>query len=64
MAEYSMQRQRHGVTKNLVEGVSGFIVGVALFILIGNLLERGPRAKQPTEAGSIDATKGEAERQA
>ena len=37
---YGRQRQRHGVTKNLVEGVGGFIVGAALVVFISNLLKK------------------------
>jgi len=64
MASHGMQRQRHGVTKNLVEGVGGFIVGAALTILIGNLLKKGQPVKQQPGATSSDAPKGEMERKA
>lgn len=63
-ADYGKQRQRHGPTKNLVEGIGGFIAGAALVVLIGNLLKKGPPAKQQTEAVSVDAPKGKTETQA
>ena len=55
-----MQRQRHGTTKKLVEGVGGLIVGAALVILIGNLLEKDPQTKKQAET---ETTKGELESQ-
>lgn len=42
MAEYSMQRQRHGVTRNLVEGVGGFIVGTSMMYVLNP--EASPKA--------------------
>lgn len=39
------QRQRHGVKKNLAEGIGGLVVGAALVVLIGQLRRR--RAKTP-----------------
>lgn len=38
--EHGMQRQRHGVTKNLVEGVGGVIVGAALVVFAGQWFKR------------------------
>jgi|OM-RGC.v1.034856056 hypothetical protein len=34
------QRQRHGVVKNLAEGVGGVVVGAALVVLVRGLLRR------------------------
>lgn len=60
------QRQRHGVAKNLAEGVGGLVVGAALVVLTRSLLRqrRGvgatpealPRAADP----SASATPGSA----
>lgn len=61
MASQGMQHQRHGVTKNLVESVGGFIAVAALVVLIGNLFKKNPRANQPPETASTDALTGEAE---
>jgi ABC-type uncharacterized transport system permease subunit len=34
------QRQRHGVAKNIAEGVGGVVVGAALVVLARHLLRR------------------------
>lgn len=43
------QRQRHGVAKNLAEGVGGLVVGAALVVLTRRLLRqhRGGAAATP-----------------
>ncbi len=64
MADHGRQRQRHGPTKNLVEGVGGLIVGAAVAILIGELLKKRPRDKQRAEPASIDGPDVEMQRQA
>lgn len=42
------QRQRHGVTKNLVEGVGGLLVGAAAVLLLRAWL----RPRSPGAAGN------------
>jgi len=64
MGDYGKQRQRHGVTKNLVEGIGGAIVGAALVILIGTLREKRPRDEQRPPPASMDATEEAMQRQA
>jgi len=49
------QRQRHGVTKNLAEGVGGLLVGSALVLLVRELL-RGRTTARASEAGSSGST--------
>lgn len=44
-------RQRHGVHKNLVEGVGGVLVGAALVLLLRQLLTR--RAVAPAPAPRV-----------
>lgn len=59
------QRQRHGVTKGLVEGAGGLIVGSALVLFLRQLLrprravggrgrglDRGPAAARQTTEGA------------
>jgi hypothetical protein len=43
------QRQRHGVAKNLAEGVGGLVVGAALVVMIRSALKhrRGRAASAP-----------------
>jgi len=50
------QRQRHGVSKNLVEGIGGALVGAALVLLIRGLLK--PRTAGPA-AAPIDPSPSE-----
>lgn len=45
------QRQRHGVTKHLVEGVGGFLVGSALVLLARRLLGSRPAGRASSEHG-------------
>ena len=47
---YGRQRQRHGVTWSLVEGLGGFIVGAALVVFLGELLGKRPAPKPEPEA--------------
>lgn len=49
------QRQRHGVRKNLVEGIGGLLAGVALVVLARSLLKK--RAVAP-EAPSVEPAQG------
>lgn len=58
-----LQRQRHGVTKHLVEGVGGLIVGAALTVLLTNQLERPARSKPSRLATATEGSRGETERQ-
>jgi hypothetical protein len=37
------QRQRHGVAKNLAEGMGGLVVGAAIVVLARDILRRGDR---------------------
>jgi len=54
------QRQRHGVTKNLVEGIGGLIVGVAAVLLLRQWLRPAPagpgRNQAPAPAGAAEPT--------
>ena len=43
------QRQRHGVAKNLTEGVGGWVVGAALVVLIREVLKKRSAAS-PADA--------------
>ncbi|WP_058554299.1 hypothetical protein [Thiohalocapsa sp. ML1] len=50
-----MQRQRHGVAKNLYESIGGIVVGSALVVLARGLLQHRRRtapAPKPTEAAA------------
>ncbi|AFL73347.1 hypothetical protein [Thiocystis violascens] len=40
MSSSSQQRHRHGVTKNLVEGIGGVLVGAALVLLMRGIVKR------------------------
>lgn len=48
-AEHGMQRQRHGVAKNLAEGVGGVIVGAALVVLASQWLKRRQQGALATD---------------
>jgi hypothetical protein len=50
-----MQRQRHGVTKNLAEGVGGVVVGAALVVLVGQWLKRRQQRTLATDRGDAEA---------
>jgi hypothetical protein len=50
-----MQRQRHGVTKNLAEGVGGVVVGAALVVLVGQWLKRRQLRYLATDRGDAEA---------
>jgi hypothetical protein len=54
------QRQRHGVTKNLVEGVGGFVVGAALVLLLRGLHKQ--RAGSKPEPADVAAAQPEEEK--
>jgi len=47
--EYGVQRQRHGVAKNLAEGVGGVIVGAALVVLASQWLRRRQQGALATD---------------
>jgi hypothetical protein len=50
------QRQRHGVTKNLVEGIGGALVGAAAVLLLRSLFKDRPGVAAATaEAASADS---------
>lgn len=49
------QRQRHGVHKNLAEGVGGLLAGVALVLLARSLLKK--RAAAP-DAPNVEPVQG------
>ncbi|WP_200235244.1 carbon monoxide dehydrogenase [Thiohalocapsa halophila] len=44
------QRQRHGVAKNLAEGIGGLVVGAALVVLARSLLRERRRGGATTDA--------------
>ena len=50
MSSYGPQRQRHGVTRNLVDGIGGLVVGAAVVLLAAQWLKR--RQPQPAAAAS------------
>ncbi len=52
---YGMQRQRHGVSKNLAEGVGGVIVGAALVVLVGQWVKRRRQATLARDASEAEA---------
>jgi hypothetical protein len=41
------QRQRHGVRKNMVEGIGGLLAGVALVLLARSLLKKREATPEP-----------------
>jgi hypothetical protein len=53
--EHGMQRQRHGVAKNLAEGVGGVVVGAALVVLVGQWLKRRQQRTLATDRAEADA---------
>jgi hypothetical protein len=58
------QRQRHGPTKNIVEGVGGAIVGAALVLLLGDLLAKRPHPRPSPKAEGGSTAPGEKESEA
>lgn len=54
-SQHDMQRQRHGVTKNLVEGVGGVIVGAALVVFASQWFKRRQQPGLVTEAAETEA---------
>lgn len=50
MSSSSQQRHRHGVRKNLVEGVGGALVGAALVLLMRGLFKQRAAGKAPAAA--------------
>lgn len=54
-AEQGMQRQRHGVAKNLAEGIGGLIVGAALVVLASQWLKRRRKDALTTDHTDADA---------
>ncbi|MEA3638891.1 MAG: hypothetical protein VBE63_02985 [Lamprobacter sp.] len=63
-AEHGMQRQRHGVAKNLAEGIGGLIVGAALVVLTSQWLKRRRKDALTTDHTDADAKTGRADRSA
>ncbi|MBK1646006.1 hypothetical protein CKO25_15385 [Thiocapsa imhoffii] len=58
------QRQRHGVRKNLVEGIGGFVTGAALVMFLRALATgRTPRSRvaSATAASARHPTEGSTE---
>ncbi|WP_200348050.1 hypothetical protein [Halochromatium glycolicum] len=53
--EHGMQRQRHGVAKNLAEGVGGVIVGAALVVVVGQWLKRRQQRTLATDRSQAEA---------
>jgi uncharacterized membrane protein YcjF (UPF0283 family) len=53
--EHGMQRQRHGVAKNLAEGVGGVIVGAALVVVVGQWLKRRQQRTLATDRSDAEA---------
>jgi len=54
-AQQGMQRQRHGVSKNLAEGVGGVVVGAALVVLVGHWLKRRQQRSLAVDRSSAEA---------
>lgn len=54
-AEHGMQRQRHGVAKNLAEGIGGLIVGAALVVLASQWHKRRRKGALTTDHTDADA---------
>ncbi|MBK5940241.1 hypothetical protein [Halochromatium roseum] len=54
-AEHGLQRQRHGVAKNLAEGIGGLIVGAALVVLTSQWLKRRRKHALTTDHSHVDA---------
>ncbi|WP_242479080.1 hypothetical protein [Lamprobacter modestohalophilus] len=50
-----MQRQRHGVAKNLAEGIGGLIVGAALVVLASQWHKRRRKGALTTDHTDADA---------
>ncbi len=48
MSDHGMQRQRHGVAKNLAEGIGGLVVGAALVLLTRGLMKHRARSQSPS----------------
>lgn len=46
----SQQRQRHGVTKNLVEGIGGVVVGIALVLFARSYQRHKQQPRKPAVA--------------
>jgi hypothetical protein len=55
------QRQRHGVAKNLAEGIGGLVVGAALVVLIRGMLKQ--RAASAPSAMPANAPSNQPEEQ-
>ncbi len=53
-AEHGMQRQRHGVAKNLAEGVGGVIVGAALVVLASQWRKRRQQGALATDRSDTE----------
>lgn len=53
-AQQGMQRQRHGVTKNLAEGIGGLVVGAALVVLASQWLKRRDQGRLATDRADAE----------
>jgi hypothetical protein len=56
-----MQRQRHGVAKNIAEGVGGLLVGAAGVLLLRSLLRKKSPPTTPTAPSQLPEPKREVE---
>lgn len=60
MSGSSQQRHQHGVTKNLVEGIGGVLVGAALVLLMRGIVKRRAAGKAAApDTSTTPATSGE-----
>lgn len=48
------QRQRHGVTKHLAEGIGGLLVGAAAVLLLRQWLNRRSEIRAPVSVTAAD----------
>lgn len=53
------QHQRHGVTKNLVEGIGGVVVGAAAVLLLRSLFKSRRDTASPSNAATPVVTVNE-----
>ncbi len=48
-----MQRQRHGVAKNIAEGVGGLVVGAAAVVLLRSLFKKKSSTTTPAAPNQL-----------